>query len=88
MYIYTIYIIESPQDFTLSKQDITFAAGSTASDEQCLTLDIVNDNIREVGHENFSIILVNPQPLLEDIIFVQSTVTVTIADCKLNIYSN
>ena len=64
------------------KLDISFAAGSKTGDEQCFTITIVNDGISEVGNEKFSLSLLNPESLLNDIIILQPNVTVTIADCK------
>ena len=69
-------------DYTSLKRDVSFPAGSKSGDEQCFIIDIVNDSIREDGNESFFLTLINPEPLLSEIVIHQSNVTVIIADCK------
>ena len=78
LYLFAVSIL----DYSSLKLDISFAAGSKTGDEQCFTITIVNDGISEVGNEIFSLSLLNPEPLLNDIVILQPNVTVTIVDCK------
>ena len=71
-------------DYTSLKSDVSFPVGSKSGNEQCFIIDIVNDGITEDGNESFflTLTLINPEPLLSDIVIRQSNVTVIIADCK------
>ncbi len=77
-----LFFAESVLDYSPLLVGVSFDAGSVTGDKQCFNISITNDEIREVGNEVFYGILVNPVPLLDDIIFTQPNVTITIADCK------